>query len=168
MKERGLAKKATEKNSAAVFPSAGSLKVAIIVSQWHQQITDSLFDSALAALLKNGCRRGNISRYDVPGSFEILFAAKEAAQTNVDAIICFGCLVKGDTPHFDLISTAVTNGIANLNLTYNIPFIFGVLTTHTLKQAQDRVNGKVENKGEDCAVAMLQMVELKKKFKTSV
>jgi len=139
------------------------MKVVIVVSGWNNEITESLFQGAFQTLLKHGCNEKNIFRYDVPGSFELISGAKYAAEKKKpDAVICIGCIIHGQTPHFEYISSAVANGIMQLNLNYNIPFIFGVLTTNNIEQAKERSGGKHGNKGVEAAVAAIRMVTLKK------
>src|SRR5512140_827716 len=124
-------------------PSAEGMQFAIVVSKWNDEITESLYQSAFETLLKQNCKKENIIRYDVPGSFELVAGAKFIAERHkADAVICLGCVIQGETRHFEFICNAVANGIIQLNITYNIPFIFGVLTTDNLEQAKERSGGK--------------------------
>ena len=152
------------KAAAVNIANAKALKIAILVAKWHEEVTEPLSRAAHQTLISNGCTDGNIQRFEVSGSFELVYAANQIAQTDVDAVICLGCVVKGETPHFDYICSAVAQGIANLNIKYNIPFIFGVLTTNNLTQAKERAGGKEGNKGEDAALAALEMIALKNKI----
>jgi len=150
-------------NDASEIPSARGMNVAIVVSEWNPIITESLYIGAVDTLIKNGCREKNILRINVPGSFELPTAAQFIAERKkVDAIICIGCVVQGETRHFDFICDAVANGIVNVSLKYNLPVIFGVLTTNTMEQARARAGGKHGNKGVEAAVTAIKMVALKK------
>lgn len=149
----------------ADIPSAKGYCFGIIVSEWNQQITGKLLDAAVATLLRYGASESDLHVHWVPGSFELTFGAKALAETGkVDAVICLGCIVQGDTPHFQFVCQGVTQGITQLNLGYQIPFIFGVLTTATMQQAEDRAGGKHGNKGDEAAVTAIKMVALKKKL----
>lgn len=134
---------------------------AIVVSEWNDEITDSLFHGALNTLLKHGAKRTNIYRVDVPGSFELSLGAQKLAQReDVDAVICIGCVIQGDTKHFDFICDAVAHGITNVSLKYDKPVIFGVLTPNTMQQALDRAGGKHGNKGDEAAITAIKMLAL--------
>ena len=144
-------------------PSAKEMKVAIVVSEWNNEITDPLLKGAYDTLLRHGAVEMNITIHHVPGSFELTSGAKLLAETEkFDGIICIGCVIRGETPHFDFICQGVTQGITALNIQYNIPFIFGVLTTNDLQQAKDRAGGKHGNKGDEAAVTAIKMIALKK------
>jgi 6,7-dimethyl-8-ribityllumazine synthase len=150
-------------HSKTEIPSARGMHFAILVSEWNPQITQSLYKAAKASLLKQGAKAKNIVYQTVPGSFELSLGAQFAAQLDhIDAVICLGCVIQGETRHFDFICNAVANGITNVGLMYNKPVIFGVLTTNTLKQAQERAGGKHGNKGVEAAVTAVKMVALKK------
>jgi len=137
-----------------------SKKFVIVVAEWNEEITGALFDGAYAALLSMGAKKNNISRIDVPGSFELPLAAKWAAEKkSTDAVICLGCVIQGDTPHFDYICQAVANGIMNVALDSGKPVAFGVLTTLNKKQALERAGGVHGNKGEEAAVTVVKMLE---------
>jgi len=154
-------KNVSEFNPADV-PSAASLKIGIVVSSWNNEITEALFDGAYKTLLSAKCRRDNIFRIDVPGSFELPLGARVCFEKNkCDAVICIGCVIRGETPHFDYICQSVSKGIMDLNLEYGIPFVFGVLTCNNLKQAKDRAGGKLGNKGVEAAVTAVKMAVLK-------
>jgi 6,7-dimethyl-8-ribityllumazine synthase len=150
------------KPSARKF-SRKNVTIGIVVAQWHNDITGALLKGALAALKKSGIPSSSVIIKNVPGSFELPLGAQFLRQRDkADAVICLGCIIQGETPHFEFISQAVAQGIMDLNLKYNIPVIFGVLTTNTVKQAKQRSGGKHGNKGADAAIAALEMLELKK------
>lgn len=155
--------------SKAYKPSERNLylsgkRIGIAVAQWHNDITELLLSGALEVLGKAGVKASDIAIMQAPGSFELPLTAQWLINDNkVHAVICLGCIVKGETPHFDFISQAAAKGIMDLNLTHNIPVIFGVLTTNTLQQAKERSGGKHGNKGADAAVAVLEMLENKKR-----
>lgn len=145
------------------MPDASGMKFGIVVSEWNNEITYALRDGALDTLLKLGTLPDDISVIIVPGSFELTFGAKLLADTgSFDAVICLGCVIQGETKHFDYICQSVTQGITSLNLSTGIPVIFGVLTTNNIEQARDRAGGKHGNKGEEAAVTAIKMVALKK------
>lgn len=134
-------------------------KVGIVTAKWNEEITEALRSGAREALLSSGFKKTDIIEIMVPGSFELPLAAQRLAkQTGISGVICLGCLIKGDTPHFDYISQAVAHGIMNVGLETSKPVIFGVLTTNTHQQAIDRAGGKLGNKGEEAAVSLLEML----------
>ncbi|HEV7231434.1 MAG TPA: 6,7-dimethyl-8-ribityllumazine synthase [Bacteroidia bacterium] len=148
--------------SQSHIPSAKGMRFAILVSEWNPEITGSLFRAAKASLLKHGVKSKNIIHETVPGSFELSLGAQFAAQLDyIDAVICLGCVIQGETRHFDFICNAVANGITNVGLMYNKPVVFGVLTTNDLKQAKERAGGKHGNKGVEAAITAIKMVALK-------
>lgn len=139
--------------------SVKSKKIGIVVSEWNDQITDSLLSAANEVLLSHGAKAKNIFIKYVPGSFELPLAAQYlASQKNIEAVICLGCVIQGETRHFDFICEAVANGIINVSLKYNKPVIFGVLTTNNIQQALDRAGGKHGNKGEEAAITAIKML----------
>lgn len=143
------------------IPSAEDFKFGIVVSQWNAEVTGALLEGAYAALAKNGALAENIIEIQVPGSFELTSGADLLlASKNVDAVICLGCVIQGETRHFDFICNAVANGITNVSLKYSKPVIFGVLTTDNLQQAKDRSGGKHGNKGEEAAVTAIMMAQI--------
>lgn len=157
-------RKASQKKSTKPF-SGDKMNVCIIVSQWHKDITDALLEGAFTVFEKMEITDFSMEVINVPGSFELPLAAQMAIQHySPDAVICLGCIIRGETPHFDYISKSVADGIMQLNLSHNIPVIFGVLTTDNLKQANQRSGGKHGNKGADAATTALEMVELKNKL----
>ena len=145
----------------AKIPSAKKMQFGIVVSEWNPEITNGLLDGALTTLVKHGAREEDIFIKHVPGSFELPLAAKFFADhSDVDAVICLGCVIQGETRHFEFICNAVANGITKVNLDCDIPVIFGVLTTNTHEQAADRSGGKHGNKGVEAAVAAIKMIAL--------
>ena len=123
-------------------PDASDMTIGIVVSEWNTNITEKLLIGAINTLEKHGVKPENIITRRVPGSFELTFGAKRLAESKeLNAIIILGCVVKGDTPHFDYVCSGVTQGITELNLMYDIPFIFGLLTTDTMEQSEDRAGG---------------------------
>lgn len=144
------------------IPNSEGLRFAVIVSEWNNHITDSLFKGAEEALLNCGVKENDIVRIDVPGSFELVYGAKLASKYNYDAIICIGSVIKGETDHFDFVCNAVSLGIKDLNLQLNIPVIFGVLTDNIEQQAIDRSGGKHGNKGVESAITAIKMAHLNK------
>jgi len=135
---------------------------AIVVAEWNEDITEPLFLGAYDALLKLGAKKKNIIRKNVPGSFELPLAGQWMAEhKDIDAVICLGCIIQGETAHFDYICQAVAYGIMKVNLKSNKPVAFGVLTTLNKKQAEDRAGGKYGNKGEEAALTVVKMLEIK-------
>ena len=140
--------------------SLGNKKFAIVVAKWNEEITEALYEGAYSALLVLGAKRSNITRVNVPGSYELPLAAQRMAkQKDIAAVICLGCVIQGETPHFDYICNAVANGIMRVNLDSGKPVAFGVLTTLDKKQALERAGGKYGNKGEEAAVTVVGMLE---------
>lgn len=141
------------------IPQAKGMKFGIVVSEWNYEITGALLQGALTILKQQGVTDEEIIVKHVPGSFELVFGANQLIHhTNVDAVLCFGSIVRGGTPHFDYVCQGTTSGIAQLNTTGDKPVIFGVLTTDNLEQAQERAGGSLGNKGEECAIAAIKMV----------
>ena len=131
--------------------------------QWNQEITSALFDGAVRTLVNSGVSKNDIIITTVPGSFELTLGSQFLCEDKtIDAVIALGCVIQGETRHFDFICDAVAQGITNVSLKYNKPVIFGVLTPDTLQQAQDRAGGKHGNKGDEAAVTALKMAALKK------
>ncbi len=151
--------------------SAKGFRFAIVRSEWNSEITTPLTDGCIKTLVKHGAKESNINLLHVPGSFELTFACSELAKSkNYHAIIAIGCIIEGETRHFEFIASAVANGITQLNTLYNTPVIFGVLTPASQQQAIDRAGGKFGNKGVEAAVTAIKMIALKtqiqkKKFK---
>ena len=141
-------------------PDASNMKFGIVVSEWNTKITSALLDGALSTLKNHGVKDENIIVKFVPGSFELNFGANQMIENcDVDAVIVFGCVIKGDTPHFDYVCMGVTQGVTQLNAIGDIPVIYGLLTTNTMEQAEDRSGGKLGNKGDECAVTAIKMVD---------
>ncbi|HEY1038203.1 MAG TPA: 6,7-dimethyl-8-ribityllumazine synthase [Bacteroidia bacterium] len=148
------------------IPNAAEWKFGIVTAEWNYDITSALQKGAVDALLKHGAKAENIINKWVPGSFELTLGAQYMAEIGqVDAIICIGVVIQGDTKHFDFICDAVAKGITNLNMKYNKPVIFGVLTPNTHEQAVDRAGGKHGNKGDEAAVTAIKMLGLRDSFK---
>jgi len=150
----------SEYNPASV-PDAAKMRFGIVVSDWNHEVTSALLEGATNTLKKHGATDNNIVIRHVPGSFELTIGAQFLAEyDDVDVIICLGCVIQGETPHFTYICQGVTQGITQLNLEYNIPFIFGVLTTMNLEQALSRAGGKHGNKGDEAAITAIKMAAL--------
>jgi len=146
----------------ATIPDGSMMKVGIVVSEWNEEITTKLLEGTLNTLKSNGVKEENINVKTGPGSCELPYGARIVAeQHSPHAVICIGCVIRGETSHFDYICKGVTYGITELNLDYDIPFIFGVLTTENKKQALDRAGGKYGNKGDEAAVTALKMAALR-------
>ena len=151
--------------NAETVPSAEGMRVAIVVSEWNTEITEALYNGAKDTLLKFGSSEENVVRRNVPGSFELTLGAQLMAERKeFDAVICIGVVIQGETKHFDFICDAVGHGITNLNIKYNLPVIFGVLTPNTMQQALDRAGGKHGNKGDEAAITAIKMAALKKEL----
>jgi len=134
-------------------------KFGIVTSEWNSEITEALYSGAVETLLQNGAIKENIIRKSVPGSYELTLGAQWLAKKEeIDAVICLGCVIQGETPHFDYICQAVAHGITNVGLKYDKPVIFGVLTTLNLQQALDRAGGKHGNKGEEASFTAIKML----------
>lgn len=150
----------------AEIPNGSDMKIGIAVAQWNKEITSALFNGAKQTLLKHEVKEDNIISVSVPGTFELTLAAQNLLEyTDVDAVIVLGCVIQGDTRHFDFICQSVTQGVTELNIKYNQPVIFGVLTTNNLEQAQERAGGKLGNKGDEAAVTALQMVDMQSRLR---
>lgn len=142
-------------------PNASALSVGIVVAEWNNEITFKLLDGAIETLKKHGVNEANIFVNFVPGAYELTYGSKVMAENyDVDAVIAFGAVIQGETPHFTYICQGVTYGLTELNLSFDIPFVFGVLTTDTLQQAQERAGGKHGNKGVEAAVTAIKMALL--------
>lgn len=147
------------------MPDAKGYKVGIVVAEWNPEVTNSLCKGACDTMLKNGIIEDDIIISYVPGTFELTLGAQLMAETGkFDAIIVLGCVIQGETRHFDFICNGVTQGITELNMKYNLPFIFGVLTTDNQEQALDRAGGKHGNKGDEAAYTAIKMIDLKKRL----
>jgi len=142
------------------IPDGSTYRLGLVVAEWNQEITAVLEYGALEILLKSGVKKENLFHLQVPGSYELVSGAQLILENRpVDAVICLGCVIQGETPHFDFICQAVSNGLISLTLKYNKPVIFGVLTTLNLDQAKERSGGKYGNKGEEGALTALKMIK---------
>ena len=139
------------------IPDGKDLRIAIVVAQWNQAITNKLYLGARETLLKHNVVAENIVKFNVPGSFELIYGASKAQAQNFDVVIAIGCIIQGETRHFEFISNAVTQGIKDLNLNGKSPVIFCVLTDDNIRQSQARSGGKFGNKGVEAAIAALRM-----------
>jgi 6,7-dimethyl-8-ribityllumazine synthase len=147
----------------ASVPSAKGMKIGIIVAEWNPEITGALLVGTVKTLISNGCIESDIIIKQVPGSYELTLGAQWLAESlRPDAVICLGCVIQGETRHFDFICQAVSNGLTELNIKFSIPFIFGVLTPENQEQALARAGGKHGNKGVEAAVTAIKMIDLKK------
>ncbi len=146
------------------IPNAKDFRFGIVVSEWNQNITEGMFDGAIQALKDCGATDNNIIRWNVPGSYELIFGAKLMAEKHdaLDAIIVIGSVIQGETKHFDYVCEAVAQGIKDLNIQGRIPVIFCVLTDNNMQQAIDRSGGKQGNKGTEAAIAAIKMAHLRK------
>ena len=144
------------------IPNASKFRFGIVVSEWNDSITEGLFRGAYEALIENGTSPSNIIRWNVPGSFELIYGSKKMQEQMVNAVIAIGSVIQGETKHFDFVCEAVSQGIKDLNVTKETPVIFCVLTDNTVQQAIDRSGGKHGNKGTEAAIAAIKMAELRK------
>ena len=149
------------------LPSAEEMKFGIVVAEWNPEVTEGLLSGAVHTLRSAGCPEHNIQIKYVPGTFELSLGAQFFAEyTDVDAVIVLGCVIQGDTRHFDFVCQGVTQGVMQLQLQWNMPIAFGVLTTNDLQQALDRSGGRLGNKGDEAAAAAIQMVHLQDEMDT--
>jgi len=147
-------------------PDAADMRFGIVVSEWNYNITGALLAGAVKTLQTHGAKEENILVHHVPGSFELTFGAAQMIQSGkVDAVIAIGCVVRGDTPHFDYVCAGTTQGIAHLNATTDIPVIYGLITTNNMQQAEDRAGGCLGNKGDECAVTAIKMIDFKRQLR---
>lgn len=145
------------------IPNAKDFRFGIVVSEWNETITEGLYQGAEAALLDCGALPENIVRWNVPGSFELVYGAKKMIATQqVDCVITIGCVVKGETMHFEFVCEGVTQGIKDLNVQTDVPVIFCLLTDNTMQQSIDRSGGKHGNKGTEAAIAAIKMADLRR------
>ena len=143
------------------IPNAKNLRFGIVVSEWNDSITENLFKGAEQTLIDNGAEQENIVRFNVPGSFELVYGCKKMLETqSVDAVIAIGTVIQGETKHFDFVCEGVVQGIKDLNIIYDVPTIFCVLTDNIMQQSIDRSGGKHGNKGVECAIAAIKMAVL--------
>jgi len=158
---------ATENKNLSVYdkttiPNAEQFRFGIVVSEWNDSITEGMFQGALETLIDCGAKKENIIRWNVPGSYELIYGCKLMAKkhTSLDAIIAIRSVIQGETRHFDFVCDAVAQGIKDLNVQGYVPVIFCVLTDNTLQQAIDRSGGKYGNKGVEAAIAAIKMAAL--------
>jgi 6,7-dimethyl-8-ribityllumazine synthase len=144
------------------IPDASKFRFGIVVSEWNATITEGLYKGAYDALIENGVLSSNIVRWNVPGSFELIYGCKKMQKQMVNAVIAIGSVVKGETKHFDFVCEGVTHGIKDLNVMCETPVIFCVLTDNNMQQGLDRSGGKHGNKGTEAAIAAIKMANLRK------
>ena len=164
---------ATEGNNLSEYdlnsvPNGSAMTLGIVVSEWNDKITLGLLKGAKDTLLKHGVAESNIYIHFVPGAFELPLGAQLILENQaVDAVICLGCVIQGETKHFDFVCDGVTQGIKDVTLKYNAPVIFGVLTDNTEQQSIDRSGGRLGNKGDEAAVTAIKMVDFKNRISNS-
>ena len=141
-------------------PDGKNSRIALVVSEWNEEITEALFQGAKNTLIDHNVLNKNIVRIDVPGSFELIYGANSAQRMDFDAIIAIGCIIQGETRHFEFISNAVAQGIKDLNINGKAPVVFCVLTDETIEQSSARSGGDKGNKGVEAAVTALRMTSL--------
>lgn len=148
------------------LPKVEKLKVGIAVAEWNSHVTEALLKGALDVFKAEGYPEDTVSVYHVPGTVELTYAAAKMARSGkYDAVIVFGCVIRGGTPHFDYVCDSITQGVSTLNATGDVPVIFGILTTDNEQQAIDRAGGKLGNKGSEAAEAAIKMCDFALKFK---
>lgn len=141
-------------------PDASEMRFGIVVAEWNNHITDKLLEGARSTFLEHGVSETAITVMQVPGSFELIYGCAELARSGfVDAIIAIGCVIRGDTPHFDYICQGVTQELARQNSEGKIPVVYGLLTVNTEEQANERAGGKLGNKGSEYAITAIKMVD---------
>lgn len=143
------------------IPNAKDFRFGIVVSEWNNNITDNLFKGALDTLIEHGALPENITSWHVPGSYELIYGSKKMQERNVDAVIAIGCVIQGETKHFDFVCDAVSQGIKDLNVLHDTPVIFCVLTDDVMQQSIDRSGGIHGNKGVEAAVTAIKMAVLR-------
>ena len=143
------------------IPNAKDFRFGIVVSEWNDTITEGLLKGAKEALLDCGALDSNIVTWHVPGSFELVYGSKKMIEKKVDAVIAIGCVIQGETKHFDFVCEGVTQGIKDLNVITDTPVSFCVLTDNTMQQSIDRSGGKHGNKGTEAAIAAIKMADLR-------
>ena len=141
------------------LPNTDKIHIAIVVSKWNASITENLYNGAIKTLSESGIPHSNITRYNVPGSFELIYGCKIAQQKRVQVVIAIGSVIRGETPHFHYICQSVSLGIKDLNVLGKVPIIFCVLTDDTIKQAKERSGGKLGNKGIEAARAAIEIAQ---------
>lgn len=156
---------ATADNSLSQYdrskvPDGSKFRIALVVSEWNEVVTESLFHAAKMTLMDHNVSEENIVKFDVPGSFELIYGAAKAQQIGFDAVIAIGCVIQGETRHFEFISNAVAQGIKDLNTNPKSPVIFCVLTDDNIEQSKARSGGSKGNKGVEAAITALRMIAL--------
>ena len=155
-----MATKNLSEYNIANVPDASNMCFGIVVSEWNSEITGALLDGCVSTLEKHGAIPENIHVKTVPGSFELIYGAHQMTLNDgFDAVIILGCVIRGETPHFDYICEGVTAGIARLNATSQTPIVYGLLTCNDAQQAKDRSGGRLGNKGDECAVVAIKMAK---------
>ena len=155
-----MATKNLSEYNIETVPDASNMCFGIVVSEWNREITGALLDGCVSTLEKHGAIPENIHVKTVPGSFELIYGAHQMTLNDgFDAVIILGCVIRGETPHFDYICQGVTSGIARLNATSPTPIVYGLLTTENEQQAKDRSGGRLGNKGDECAVVAIKMAK---------
>ena len=144
------------------IPNAKDFRFGIVVSEWNDTITEGLYKGAYDALIDCGAKDENIVRWNVPGSFELVYGSKKMQEHRVNAVIAIGCVIQGETKHFDFVCEGVTQGIKDLNVMHDTPVIFCVLTDNTMEQSLARSGGEHGNKGTEAAIAAIKMAVLRK------
>lgn len=144
---------------------AGSLRIGIVVSEWNDFVTHNMRDGAITVLTNEGIRQENIDVFSVPGAFELSYATMQLCKKGAfDAVIAIGCVIRGETPHFDYVCSAVAHGITECNLQTDVPAIFCVLTDDTQEQSVARSGGELGNKGIEAAATALHMIGFRQKW----
>lgn len=151
---------------AGALPKLEDIRVAIVAAEWNGHITSALTEGALSVFRKEGYAAENVDVFHVPGAVELTYAASQLIEASLyDAVIVFGCVIRGGTPHFDYVCQSVTQGVTALNADCDVPVIFGVLTVDTEQDAIDRAGGKLGNKGSEAAEAAIKMIDFTRKVK---
>jgi 6,7-dimethyl-8-ribityllumazine synthase len=145
----------------ATIPNAKDFRFGIVVSEWNENITEGLYKGAYDALIDCGATDDHIIRWNVPGSFELIYGCKKMQEHMVDVVIAIGSVIQGETKHFDFVCEGVTQGIKDLNIQSDTPVIFCVLTDNNEQQSIDRSGGKHGNKGTEAAIAAIKMAQLR-------
>lgn len=153
-------------STSSQLPSAENMRFAIVTAEWNSHITHALRDGAVRILQDAGVADDDFDCFSVPGAVELTFAASQLIETSLyDAVIVFGCVIRGGTPHFDYVCQSVTQGVTMLNADCDIPVIFGVLTVNNVQEALDRAGGCLGNKGSEAAEAAIRMVDFARRTK---
>ncbi|HHT51831.1 MAG: 6,7-dimethyl-8-ribityllumazine synthase [Bacteroidales bacterium] len=159
--------KKTNLSAQSSIPVPRPICIGIVVSEWNEQVTEALKEGAVSFLLEQGVTQKEIITHYVPGSFELPLGAGMMLDENekMDGVICLGCVIQGETRHFEFISQSVADGVMRVGLDYGVPVVFGVLTCDTMEQALDRSGGKHGNKGVEAAATVLKMINLQRNLK---